>query len=149
MDVRWVFAGMIVQKLFGCGHGARRAAQRCGCIGQRDGMAAVLDYVREGDTLGVSRIDRLARSMAELLGIVALLEVKQVALRILAFGGNEVDRRSPTGRMLLTIFATVAEFERAIMLERGRGRGTRGSARRRLLATAPAEIMDDKRRALN
>lgn len=66
----------------------------------------------------VSRLDRLARSTADLLGIVALLEGKRVALRILDFGGSEVDTRSPTGRMLLTMFAAVAEFERAIMLER-------------------------------
>lgn len=87
---------------------------------ERDQLAVVLDYVREGDTLVVTRLDRLARSTADLLGIVALLEGKQVALRILDFGGSEVDTRSPTGRMLLTMFAVVAEFERAIMLERQR-----------------------------
>ncbi|SES09824.1 recombinase family protein [Sphingobium sp. YR768] len=76
--------------------------------------------MREGDTLVVTRLDRLARSTADLLGIVAALEAKKVALRIMDFGGTEVDTRSPTGRMLLTMFAAVAEFERAIMLERQR-----------------------------
>ena len=89
-------------------------------VGQRDQLAAAQDFVREGDSLVVSRTDRLARSTADLLGIVATLEAKQVALRILDFGGSEVDTRSPTGRMLLTMFAAVAEFERAIMLERQR-----------------------------
>jgi len=91
-------------------------SEQASSVGQRDQLAVVLDYVREGDTLVVTRLDRLARSTADLLGIVATLEGKQVGLRILDFGGSEVDTRSPTGRMLLTMFAAVAEFERAIML---------------------------------
>jgi DNA invertase Pin-like site-specific DNA recombinase len=79
--------------------------EQASSVGQRDGLAAVLDFVREGDTLVVSRLDRLARSTADLLSIVATLEGKQVALRILDFGGTQVDTRSPTGRMLLTMFA--------------------------------------------
>jgi len=87
-------------------------------VAQRDQLEAALDYVREGDMLVVCKIDRLARSTADLLAIVAKLEVKGVGLRILDFGGTEVDTKSPTGRMLLTMFAAVAEFERAVMLER-------------------------------
>ena len=95
-------------------------AEQASSVAQRDQLAAALDWVREGDTLVVTRLDRLARSTADLLGIVAMLERKRVALRILDFGGSEVDTKSPTGRMLLTMFAAVAEFERAIMLERQR-----------------------------
>lgn len=58
--------------------------EQASSVGQRDGLASVPDFVREGDTLVVTRIDRLARSTADLLGIVALLEGKQVALRTLA-----------------------------------------------------------------
>jgi len=93
-------------------------SEQASSVAQREGLTAALDYVREGDTLVVTRLDRLARSTADLLGIVAMLEGKAVGLRILDFGGSEVDTRSPTGRMLLTMFAAVAEFERAIMLER-------------------------------
>lgn len=57
--------------------------EQASSVGQRDQLAAALDYVRDGDALVVSRIDRLARSTADLLGIVAALEAKQVALRIL------------------------------------------------------------------
>ena len=92
--------------------------EQASSVGQRDQLAAALDFMREGDALVVTRLDRLARSTADLLAIVATLEAKQVGLRILDFGGSEVDTRSPTGRMLLTMFAAVAEFERAIMLER-------------------------------
>jgi hypothetical protein len=53
--------------------------EQASSVGQRDGLAAVLDFVREGDTLVVSRLDRLARSTTDLLGIVATLEAKQVA----------------------------------------------------------------------
>lgn len=87
-------------------------------VAQRDQLEAALDYVREGDMLVVCKIDRLARSTADLLAIIAKLEAKSVGLKILDFGGSAVDTKSPTGRMLLTMFAAVAEFERAVMLER-------------------------------
>jgi DNA invertase Pin-like site-specific DNA recombinase len=85
--------------------------------------------VRKGDTLVVCRIDRVALSTADLLGIVALLEAKQVTLRTLDFGGSEVETRSPMRRMLLTMFVAVAEFERALMLERQRAGVARASAK--------------------
>lgn len=84
----------------------------------RDQLAAAIDFVREGDTLVVTRLDRLARSTADLLAIVAQLETKEVALRILDFGGGEVDTKSATGKMLLTVLGAVAECERSLMLER-------------------------------
>lgn len=111
-------------------------------VAQRDQLTAALDYLREGDVLVVCKIDRLARSTADLLGIVATLEAKGVALRILDFGGSEIATRSPTGRMLLTLFAAVAEWERTTMLERqkigiakakaeGKYRGRAPTARRK------------------
>lgn len=89
-------------------------------VAQRDRLEAALEFVREGDALVVCKIDRLARSTTDLLGIVAKLEAKGVALRILDFGGSEVDTKSPTGRMLLTMFAAVAEWELATMRSRQR-----------------------------
>ncbi len=73
-------------------------AEQASSVGQCDQLDAALDFVREGDTLVVARLDRLARSTADLLGIVELLEGKKVGLRILDFGGSEVDTRGPTGR---------------------------------------------------
>ncbi len=87
-------------------------------VAERDQLEAALQFVREGDALVVCKIDRLARSTTDLLGIVAKLETKGVALRILDFGGSEVDTKSPTGRMLLTMFAAVAEWELATMRSR-------------------------------
>ncbi|WP_312313239.1 recombinase family protein [Sphingobium yanoikuyae] len=111
--------------------------EQASSVGQRDGLAAVLDFVREGGTLVISRLDRLARSTADLLGIVATLEAKSVALRILDFGGSEVETRSPTRQMLLTMFAAVAELERAIMLERQRVGGTWARAEGKYKGRAP------------
>lgn len=87
-------------------------------VAQRDQLEAALGYLREGDVLVVCKIDRLARSTADLLGIVAKLEAKGVGLRILDFGGAEIDTASATGRMLLTMFAAVAEWELATMRSR-------------------------------
>jgi DNA invertase Pin-like site-specific DNA recombinase len=84
----------------------------------RPKLDAVLEFVRDGDCLIVSRLDRLARSTADLLRIIALLEAKGVGLRVLDFGGGEVDTRSPSGRLLITMFGAMAQFERELMLAR-------------------------------
>ncbi len=68
----------------------------------------------------MTKLDRLARSTRHLLEIVQLLEHKGVALRILDFGGEPVNTSGPTGKLLLTVFAAFAQFEREMMLERQR-----------------------------
>ncbi len=80
-------------------------------------MEAALDFVREGDVFVVTKLDRLARSVGNMLEIVARLEKKGVALRILNLG---LDTSTPTGKLMLTVMGGVAEFERAMMLERQR-----------------------------
>jgi DNA invertase Pin-like site-specific DNA recombinase len=89
-------------------------------VGERGQLDAALDYSREGDTLIVTKLDRLARSSRHLSEIVDLLEQKGVALRILNFGGDAVDTRGETGRLILNMFAAMAQFEREMMLERQR-----------------------------
>ena len=89
-------------------------------IGKRDQLEAAISFARQGDTLVVTKPDRLARSVADMLAIMARLEAKGVALRVLSMGGAEVDTNTPTGRMMLTMLGAVAEFERALMLERQR-----------------------------
>ena len=112
-------------------------SEQVSSIAQRDQLSAALDFAREGDTLVVTRLDRLARSTTDLLAIVGTLEAKRVGLRILDFGGTLVDTKSPTGRMLLTMFAAVAEFERAIMLERQRAGIAKAKAEGRYRGRAP------------
>lgn len=89
-------------------------------VAQRIELDHVLEFVREGDTLVVTKLDRLARSTQHLLSILDKLEDKGVALRILDFGGGAVDTQSSTGRLMLTMFAAMAQFEREMMLERQR-----------------------------
>lgn len=84
---------------------------------RRDALAEALAWLRPGDALVVTKLDRLARSVAHLVEILAQLEAKGAALRILAMG---IDTATPTGKLMLTILGGVAEFERAIMLERQR-----------------------------
>jgi DNA invertase Pin-like site-specific DNA recombinase len=86
-------------------------------VARRDQLEAALAFVREGDTLVVTKLDRLARSVTHMGEIVSRLEAKGVALRIEAMG---VDTSTPTGKLMLNVLASVAQFEREMMLERQR-----------------------------
>lgn len=101
-------------KAIGC---ERIYSEQVSSVGKRPQLQAAIDYVREGDVLIVTKTDRLARSVADLLTIIHALKAKNVEMRILNFG---MDTQTPTGNMMLTILASVAEFERSIMLERQR-----------------------------
>ena len=79
------------------------------------------DYVREGDTFTVTKLDRLARSVGDLLEIVARLEAKKVSLRVLAMSGAEpLDTGTAIGRLMLAVIGAVGQAEREAMLERQR-----------------------------
>lgn len=84
---------------------------------KRPELDRVMEYVREGDTLIVTKPDRLARSTADLLAIAKGLEAKGVTLRILSMN---VDTSTPTGKLMLTVLGGIATFERDLMLERQR-----------------------------
>jgi DNA invertase Pin-like site-specific DNA recombinase len=86
-------------------------------VAPRAQLNAVLDFVREGDTLVVTKLDRLARSVTHLGRIIEVLEAKRVGLRIVNLG---VDTSTPTGKLMLNVTAGVAQFEREMMLERQR-----------------------------
>jgi DNA invertase Pin-like site-specific DNA recombinase len=81
----------------------------------RSELKKALTYVQAGDTLTVCKLDRIARSTKHLLQIVDTLEKRKVAFRILNIS---LDTGTPTGKLMLTILAAVATFERDIMLER-------------------------------
>lgn len=89
-------------------------------VAERKQLEAALDFVRDGDTIVVTKLDRLARSTSHLLEIVDRLEAKNVGLRILDFGGSAIDTKSPTGKLTVTIFGAFGQFERELMLERQR-----------------------------
>jgi DNA invertase Pin-like site-specific DNA recombinase len=82
---------------------------------KRPQLDAALDYVREGDTLIVTKPDRLARSTLDLLQIAKGLEGEGVTLRILSL---DLNTATPTGKLMLTVLGGIATFERDLMLER-------------------------------
>ena len=84
----------------------------------RPQLARMLDQLRSGDVVVVSRLDRLARSTRDLLEIAEQLNETEAGLRSLR--EPWADTTSPAGRMVLTVFAGIAEFERALIHERTR-----------------------------
>ena len=86
-------------------------------VKEREKLSEALDYIREGDTLVVTKLDRLARSVAHLMDILKEMETKGASLRILDMSLNT---GTPNGRLMLNILGSVAQFEREIMLERQR-----------------------------
>lgn len=115
-------------------------------VGLRKALEDALDYVREGDTLVVTKLDRLARSVAHLGQIIAALEAKGVALRILDLG---IDTNTPTGKLMLNVLGSVAQFEREMMLERQREGIAKAKAEKKYKGRAPtAQAKADQIKAL-
>jgi DNA invertase Pin-like site-specific DNA recombinase len=85
--------------------------------GGRPELVRALEYVREGDVFVVTKLDRLARSMADLIKHKDTLEAKGVTLKILNLN---IDTATPTGKLMMNLLGSIAEFEREIMLERQR-----------------------------
>lgn len=98
-----------------------------------------LEYVRPGDTLIVTKLDRLARSVADLVKITERLDEKDVALRILAMN---LDTSTPTGKLMLNLLGSIAQFERELMLERQRDGIAKAKAENKYKGRKP--ISDDK-----
>jgi DNA invertase Pin-like site-specific DNA recombinase len=95
-------------------------SEQVSSVASRAKLTECLAFLREGDALIVTKPDRLARSVADLVGIVRDLDKRGVGLVLLSMGGDRVDTRNPTSKLMLHILASVAEFERDVMLERQR-----------------------------
>jgi DNA invertase Pin-like site-specific DNA recombinase len=91
--------------------------EQASSVAERKQLHAAMDYVREGDVFVVAKLDRLARSVPDLMVILQALERKRVGVRILNLG---MDTETPTGKLMLTVLAAIAQFEREMMLERQR-----------------------------
>lgn len=94
--------------------------EHASAVGDREQFDRLMERLEEGDTLTVTKMDRLARNVRQLLSIVEELDSRGVALRILDFNGSAVDTKTPTGMLMLQMFGAFAEFERSVMLERQR-----------------------------
>jgi DNA invertase Pin-like site-specific DNA recombinase len=87
---------------------------------KRPQLQACLDYIREGDELVVHSMDRLARNVEDLLGVVRRLTEKGVVVRFLKENLSFTGEDSPMANLLLTLLGAVAQFERSLIRERQR-----------------------------
>jgi DNA invertase Pin-like site-specific DNA recombinase len=114
-------AGLAAQERDLAAAGAEKVfTEQVSSVATRDRLAECLAFLRHGDVLAVTKPDRLARSTAELLAIEADLSKRGIGLIVLSMGGERLDTRNPTSKLMLTILAGVATWEREIMLERQR-----------------------------
>lgn len=100
-----------------------------GVRASRPELDAALDYLREGDTLVVWRLDRLGRSLPHLIEVVELLGERGIDFRSLT---EAIDTTTPTGRLLFHVAGAFAEFERDLVRERTHAGLTAARARGRV-----------------
>jgi DNA invertase Pin-like site-specific DNA recombinase len=91
--------------------------EQASSIEARCQLRSAIEFARENDVFVITKLDRLARSVSDLMTIIQELEHKMVGLRILNLG---IDTRTPTGKLMITVLGGIAQFEREIMLERQR-----------------------------
>src|SRR5689334_18553596 len=112
-----------------------------GALAERKGLADALSYVRPGDTLVVWKLDRLGRSLKDLITRITELQNRQIGFKSLT---EQIDTTTSGGKLIFHIFGALAEFERDIIRERtqagldaARARGKRGG---RPSALSPEKI---------
>jgi DNA invertase Pin-like site-specific DNA recombinase len=123
-----------------------------GAKAERPGLQHALAYLREGDTLVVWKLDRLGRSLRDLMTIMADLEQRGIGFKSLQ---ESIDTTTPGGRLIFHVFAALAEFERDLIRERthagltaARARGRKGGKKPKLTGTKldmAMAMMDDPR----
>ena len=106
-----------IEQLTQAGCGKYYQEQVSSVDAKREQLEAALDYIREGDVLVVTKLDRLARSVANTVEIQKALEKKNAGLKILDM---DIDTTTPTGKLQFNLLAAIAQFEREVMLERQR-----------------------------
>ncbi len=92
-------------------------SEQLSSVAKRPKLKEAIKFARKGDTLVVTKLDRLARSVKDLSDIASELDAKGVNLKILAI---DLDTGTPTGKLMFNMLGSIAEFERSLMLERQR-----------------------------
>jgi DNA invertase Pin-like site-specific DNA recombinase len=107
-----------------------------GSTTDRSGLAQALDHLREGDTLVVWRLDRLSRTLKQLIELITTFDERGIGFRSLT---EQIDTTSSGGKLIFHIFGALAEFERTLIRERtqaglaaARARGKTGGRRFKL-----------------
>ena len=108
----------------------------------RPELERLLDQLRGDDVVVVTRLDRLARSTGDLLEIARAIRAKEAGL--LSLAEPWADTTSPAGRMVLTIFAGIAEFERELIRQRT-DEGRQAARRRGVTFGRPSKLRPDQR----
>lgn len=103
----------------------------------RPGLADLLAYARAGDTLAVVRLDRLGRSLAELLTTVSMLRERGIALLSLE---EKIDTSSAAGELVFHVFGAIAHFERRLISERTKDGIAAARAKRKRPGRQPLDM---------
>ena len=113
--------------------------QMSGAIRERPALAEALEYARSGDTLIVWKLDRLARSMKQLIETIESLRLRGIGFRSLT---EAIDTTTPQGVLVFHMFSALAEFERALIRERTRA-GLKAAKRMGRIGGRPAKLTED------
>jgi DNA invertase Pin-like site-specific DNA recombinase len=128
-------AGLEAQKRMLLAAGAERLfVEQTSSVGPRPALDAAIEWSREGDTLAVTELSRLARSVADFCRIQTRLAEKGVELRVMNLG---LDTSTSTGKLMLNVLAAVAQFEREMMLDRQREGVAKAKAAKKYKGRAP------------
>ena len=112
-------------------------SEQVSALGDRQKLNAALQYLREGDTLVITKIDRLARNTRTLGEIVEALHHRGIDLKVLQFGRETLDTKGAYGRLMLNMFSAFAEFERDLMKERQKEGIAKAKAERKYKGRKP------------
>jgi len=113
-----------------------------GAKAKRVELERMLEFVREGDLVVITKLCRLARNTRHLLEVVEFLDSKGVGLKVLNLG---IDTSSPTGRLMLTMIGAVAAFERELLLERQAEGIAIAKAKGKYLGRKPSALMKSEK----
>jgi DNA invertase Pin-like site-specific DNA recombinase len=108
-------AQLVELKAYGC---ERMYQEQVSAVATRTQLEAAIDMLRDGDKLVVTKLDRLARSVAHMGDLLEQIEAKGAGLVILSLGSETVDTSTATGKLVLNMMVSVAQFEREMMKER-------------------------------
>ncbi|WP_323169486.1 recombinase family protein [Pantoea agglomerans] len=109
---------------------------------ERPGFMRLLDRMKSGDVLIVTKLDRLGRNAIDIRQTVELLSASEIRVHCLALGG--VDLTSPAGKMTMQVISAVAEFERDLLVERTHAGLTRAKAAGKRFGRPPALTEEQK-----
>ena len=115
-----------------------------GIVSTRPGLEKIKQILRKGDTLVVWRLDRLGRSLRDLMEWMTYLENKQVGLKSVQ---ESIDTTTTTGKLVFHIFAALAEFERNLIKERTQA-GLAAARARGRLGGRPKSLDENKRKVV-